>query len=324
MESISQCLCVLFDRPPDLEEVGTALERWGPAGRQLSTDGTDGWMACGPGLVLSLRSGTPVVIDVLDRPWPDGADQVTEPAVLEAAWRAGLFGPCSRPGALARAKEQSWAWKEGARDHHAALVRLRTLDDASAGDRAGAGHDPVYKLTALTELASDLLALPGAGALFAPGGEALRGREQVAAALQRKIGVGPPPIELWLNLRAFGAGSWGGERWVLVDIVGMAQLGLPDQEAFFAAGREQPDAVAPMLRAACLRLVEGQGIREGATARDASGRRWRASVAHGLVAPPRPVVRWAPAEDARTAEALEALEARAGDGRGADPQASDQ
>ena len=173
-------------------------------------------------------------------------------------------------------------------------MRLRTVvelpSDAPALPR---DHDPLYELNTITELAGALLGLRAATALFMPGGEALRSREQVEAVLRRKTGFGPPPIDLWANARAVGLGREGDAQWLLVDVVGMRQLRLPDQEALFTEGEEDSDAVAALLRNACLHLVAGKAIPEGSTSDDALGRRWKASPALGLLAPAnRPVLRW--------------------------------
>jgi hypothetical protein len=305
----TQCAAVLFDHAPALDDVEQALDGWPIACPQEPAAGAEGWMACGPGFVVELRTGASVIVDVVDRPWPDDPRTASETPALGAAWRAGLFGPSSVPGALARAKEQSWTWEEGAAaaDRHGAFVRLRTVLKLPAdGPRElPKDHDPVHELTTLTEIAGALLKLRGASAFFLPGGESLRSREHVAAMLQRKTGLGPPPIELWLNLRAVGLGQEGDTRWVVVDVVGMRQLRLPDQEAIFAEGQEQPEALPALLRNTSLHLLAGKPIPDGSTADDARGRRWRASAAaSGALPPDRPVLRWLPEETARPSEAM--------------------
>jgi hypothetical protein len=291
---ITQCAAILFDAAPSLEELEKALEAWNIAGPQKAAPDEDGWLTSGPGFVLDLASGGRVVVDVVGRPWPDlpGA----APSGGLDAWREGLFGPSASPGALSRAREQSWSWEGGAAaaDRHRAFVRLRTwvaLDEKGALPK---DHDPTYELGTLVNLAGDLLRVPGAVAFFLPGGEALRSREQVEEARRRKVGLSRPPLELWTNARAMGLGEQGGRRWVLVDVVGMAQLRLPDQEALFAEGTEDAGAVAQLLHNACLHLLGGKRVAPGAAADDARGRRWRASTATGLLAPGRPVVRWLP------------------------------
>jgi hypothetical protein len=297
MDIFSQCACVLFERAPDPRDVEAALEGWNVVGPQAAATGDDGWLACGPGFVVELRSGASVIVDLVDRPWPDDPGAATDAPAVVAGYRSGLFGPTASPGALARARAQAWAWDGGAQaaERHRALVRLRTVvtlpTDAPA---LPADHDPVHELTTLTELAAALLRLRGALALFLPGGEALRSREQVEAAVRRKIGSGSPPIELWSNLRALALGPIGDERWMLVDTVGMGQLRLPDGEAVFVDGQEQVEAIARLLRNASLHLLSGRPVAEGSTAQDGSGRRWVATHATGALSPARAVVRWLP------------------------------
>src|SRR6266542_1417621 len=179
----TQCACVLFDHAPALEDVERALEGWPVAGQQAPAPGEDGWIASGAGFVVELRTGAAVIVDVVDRPWPDDPRAAAELPALAAAWKGGMFGPSSAPGALARAKVQSWAWEDGAAtaDRHGALVRMRTVVElASDGSRElPKEHDPVHELTTLTEMAGALLRLRGATAFFLPGGEALRSRDQV-------------------------------------------------------------------------------------------------------------------------------------------------
>lgn len=304
MQMFTQCACILFDEIPALDDLHKTLEGWPVAGQQEQAPGEDGWIACGPAVVVELRSGAAVIADVVDRPFPDDPRAVAQAPALDAAWRQGTFGPTARPGALARAREQAWTWAEGAgaADLHRGFVRLRTIVDLKDGELPE-DHDPVHELTTLTEMAGDVLRLRGATALFMPGGETLRSREQVDSMLRRKTGLGPPPIELWLNLRAAGLGADGDLRWTLVDVVGMGQLRLPDAEAAFVEGQEQAEAVAPLLRNACLHLLSGKDIPDGSTADDAHGRRWRASSAQSLLLPSRPVVRWLPEASAQLTDA---------------------
>jgi hypothetical protein len=308
MEMITQCACVLFDEPPSLEDVEHALGEWTLGDPQPPGEGEDGWIACGLGRVVELRGGGIVLVDVVEHPWPDDPRAAVERPALAAAWRAGLFGPSSAPGALARASVQSWSWEEAsaAARRHRGFVRLRTIvalpDDAPELPR---DHDPLHELGTLTELAGAVLRLRGATALFMPGGEALRSRAQVEQVLRRKAGLGPPPIELWVNVRALGLGRDEGRDWLLVDVVGMKQLRLVDQEALFVEGEAESDAVAALLRKACLHLVAGKPLPDGSTSDDVDGRRWSASTTRGILAPSgRTVLRWLTVEGARPSDAL--------------------
>jgi hypothetical protein len=315
--SFAACAAVLFEASPKLEDVERALETWNVAGRPNEGEGEHGWAICGPGFMVDLRSGAFAVVDLVRRPWPDDVRDAESVPAIGSAWSVGAFGRGSTPGALARAADQPWSWTEGsaAAARHEAFVRLRIGHAAEEGAPETGAEDPSYELMSLTELARPLLRMPGALAFFVPAGEALRSREQMDAALQRKIGAGPPPFELWTNLRAVMLAEEGGLRWLGLDTIGMMQLGIPDQEAIFADGKEAPGAVEALLHNVCRHLLSGKPVASGSTAEDGRGRRWRASGATGLVAPRRPVVRWLPEESDRPPDALLAkLSATAGTG----------
>ena len=308
MDFVTQCAGVLFERAPALDDLVLALDGWAVAGSQPPASGEDGWLACGPGFVVELRSGGSVLVDVVDRPWPDEGGAASSASAFAAAWRSGVFGPVAAPGALARARTSSQAWAGGAQavERHRAFVRLRTVVDLPADANASLprDHDPVHELTAVTEMAGAILALRGATALFLPAGEALRSRDQVDEVMRRKTGVGAPPVELWVSLRALALGQIGDTRWTVVDTVGMGQLRVPDQEALFAEGQEQVEAVGSLLRNAGLHLVGGKSIPDGSTADDGQGRRWKAGGATSVLAPARPILRWLPEQSAGPNEAM--------------------
>lgn len=315
----TSCAAVLFDSAPRLEDVARALQGWNVSGHPNEVAGEHGWAVSGPGFIIRLRSGAVGIVDLVDRPWPDDPGAAGTTPALGSAWRLGAFGPGSAPGALARAADQPWTWADGAAaaERHRAFVRLRTGVGAAgdAEEQPPAERAPWYELMMLTELAQGFLRLPGALAFFVPAGEALRSREQMDAALERKIGVGPPPLELWTNVRSVSLVEEGDVRWLGLDTVGMTQLGLPDQEAVFAEGQEEPPAVEALLRNVCLHLLTEGPIPPGSTADDGRGRRWRAAAGRGIVAPPRPVLRWLPEESARPSEAtLAKLSSMAGTG----------
>jgi hypothetical protein len=304
---VLQCAAVLLEEPPTAKEVQFALSGWGWA-PQNPAEGEDGWMTCGPGFTRDRRGQRKVMIDAFNRPWPDDPGAPGESPALADAFGKGLFGVVTQPGALARAKAQSWAWPEGpaAVARHRGVLRLRTMIDLAddAKREPPASYDPLHDLTSLTEVAGALLALRAACAVFFPGGEALRSPAHVKEVLGQKLGLGPPPLELWVNLRAVPLGKDGGVHWMLSDTVGMAQLRTLDQEAIYAEGQEDPAAVAGMLSNGCLHLAAGKPLPAGSTTDDARGRRWKATHHGSLVTPPRQVVRWLPESSARPSEAL--------------------
>jgi uncharacterized protein DUF4261 len=301
--SFTQCAAILFESAPKLEEVVRALASWPISGQREQGPGEYDWALCGPRLAIDLRGEGYAVVDVVDRPWPDDGQVAEKTPALAAAWRAGAFGPFATPGALSRAIDQGWESDHGAAvANHAGFVRVRTALAVEKDKKPARPGRPTYDLMTVTELATPLMRLDGALAFFVPAGEALRTREQVEAVARRKAGVGPTPIELWTSVRGIALPPDEGLDWLLLDVVGMSQLGLPDQEAIFAEGKEEPEAVEAMLRNACQHLLSGP-IAPDSTSDDARGRRWRVSAARGIVAPPRPVLRWLPEESQRPAEA---------------------
>jgi hypothetical protein len=298
--SFTQCVAVLFQSAPAAEEIEKTLERWPFAGHAREEQGEDGWALSAGGWVYDVPGGVYAAVDIVPRRWPDDGAAATASPTLGAAWSRGAFGPAATPGALARAIDQPWMWPEGeeAAKRHEAFVRLRTGFTApDPGDEEAArkpARDPVFELALLTELAQPILQRKDALAFFVPAGEALRSREQIDAALGRKVGSGPPPFELWTNVRSVTLSRENDKTWLCLDVVGMGQLGLPDLEAIFAEGREEPAAVEQLLRNSCLHLISGRPVAPGSTSDDGKGRRWEASNAFAAVGPRRPVVRWVP------------------------------
>jgi hypothetical protein len=308
--SFTQCVAVLFSGKPDLDEVTKSLERWPFGGWAKEVEGQDGWAVSGAGWVFDLPEGGLAAVDVVNQRWPDDPALAAASPGISAAYTRGALGPATTPGALARASDQAWLWPEGATvaSQHEAFVRIRfgfATPKAESPEAAKAPkRDPLYELALLTEIAQPLLRKTGALAFFDPAGEALRSKEQIDAALKRKVGVGPPPIELWTNVRSIALLRESDATWLGLDLVGLWQLGLPDVEAIFAEGKEDPEAVDRLLRNVAHHLVAGRPVAAGSTSDDGSGRRWEASHSFGVVAPRRPVVRWLPSGSPRPSEAV--------------------
>ena len=232
-------------------------------------------------------------------------------------------------GALARATQHAWTFPEAAElvGRHRAFVRVATvpapIPDVGARASAPASADgAVIALLSATEIASALCEAPGALCVFNPAGEALRSPEVVRDALRECGARHLPPLELWANVRIF---ELGGTDWVVMDTIGMAQLGVGDHEACFAREQYDFEVIDAFLRDTTYselvshrRMVDGDAV-DGpgelhgsralaqvlpGTLATTSARPgslpWRGqSVAAGLGSPKRGVLRWLPL-DGRT------------------------
>jgi hypothetical protein len=288
----TQSACVLLSRPATLDEVAPLLGKFEIVGRiDAANDSAD---LAGPSLLLSFLPEVNgyVQIDLQDRAWPDHMGDPKNEPMLFGAWSMGHFGPLAFPGNLRRAAEQSWRWKGGREipQQHRAFLRIRSSYIFGAGPEVRvlpAGYDPLGELAFVTRVAHGLLAHPAALAYFNPNGETLRER----AALEERPD-GPPPLNVWTNVRLFNLDS----GWLAMDTVGMGQLDRPDLEACFPKGSYDPGEVAAFLNNCSLYLFkEGEVIKDGHTVDGPRGERWRAhQVEEALTSPPRPTLRFFP------------------------------
>jgi len=245
-----------------------------------------------------------VLIDVVERHWPDDLGMAEEDPDLAAAWRIGHFGPGTWHGCLQRAAQHSWAWKAGASAavRHTAFLRIRLtylLGVPGAVHRPYLASDPLTELLFLSRLAGSLLTVRGALGCFQPAGESLRGAAFLEERLQLHRHGGPPPLDLWTNIRYQPVDE---TAWVLMDTVGMSQFDLPDIEAAFPQTKEErypPLEVEAFLRNAALRLVrtrqEAGALPEMPDLPGPGGIPWRVQrFAEGFASPPRPTLRFVP------------------------------
>ena len=98
------------------------------------------------------------------------------------------------------------------------------------------------------------------------------------------------PLDIWCNIRNLRQDEPG---WSLMDIVGMQQLDLPDQEAYAPTGYSLND-VGVFLANISLYQSGGPVIEKGNTTNGPGGN-WRVLAAgQSKTIPPRPVLRWFP------------------------------
>jgi hypothetical protein len=294
----SQGVAVLFEGPPELDALAAAL---GPREIHSRNNQSTSWAFGGPTLLLPFRPEVNghIAVDVVPMPWPDTMGDPKNDSSVFGAWAMGHFGPCTYPGNLTRASQQSWHWKEATAHvaRHAAFVRIRCSyvfgveKDAPVMPK---DYQPVPELVFVTEISAALLAVPGALCYFNPGGEMLCPQSLVAASLTRHHSTGPMAVDLWSNVRMFQLPH--DAQWLLMDTVGMEQLDVTDHEAAFPRAQYEPGAVAGFLRNAADYVIDnGPVIKDGDTMDGPGGVRWQAvSFENSIAGPPRAVLRWLP------------------------------
>jgi hypothetical protein len=215
-----------------------------------------------------MRHGA-LAVDVRDVPWDD-----------DAPGEGGVT-----PFALERAAAQSHLWPPGANlaRRHRAHARLRVTP---------AGEDHLPALTALVDAARAVLSEPAATAVFFPRGEAIRDGNVLGGITAAALEQGAVPLQAWTNGRLADPG----DGWRIADIVGLGQLGAPDQEAAFPHDLAPPFEVLGFLYDLAHHLVsEGGTFEDGLTLDGPAGKKWMARrVLAPLVEPERACVRWLP------------------------------
>lgn len=308
----TQSACVLLREPVSLLDVDAALEAFDKAGFQEASVEGGVWLGTPAVLLHSKLPGGErqpgdVVVDVIDRPWPDEMADPTRDPELFAAWSMGCLGPHVTPGCLTRAVQQSGHWPDAraAVADHRAFIRIRTRRPAE--DHVA--PDPLQELKVITAAVQALLSLsvqalpgvelPGAGAIccFNPNGERLLTRDALAARLDLASQHQREPLDVWTNVRLIKLDQ-DAPGWLLADTVGMAQLDAADHEACMPVDRFEPaDVVAFLRNAAWYTFSRRTTINAGDTMPGPAGSTWRAFLpGASLVPPSRPVVRWLPVD----------------------------
>lgn len=283
----TQCLCLLTQAPPTIEQLQQALGSGQPA------DKADHWATGGEGLVYPYKSGR-MVVDIVEHRWVDAMGDPKSDPELFAAWTLGNFGPGTYPGALERATQQAWGCPtaEQLAEQHTGFLRLRTLYRGGPEDPIlPEDYNPVEELTFVTEQAARLATLDSVTAYFNPNGEVLREPKDLEESLKYNRQNNLPHLDLWTNVRMFDVP----EDWTLMDVVGLEQLMLPDLEAIFSQGYD-PNQVERFLRSLSQYLLaNGEVFGDGDVTAGPGGIEWQVSpMEEGLAPPPRRVLGWLP------------------------------
>lgn len=284
---------VLFERAPSHDDVALALRGLEPVEREMPGD--QGWMGSPRDLLIAFRPDGHVAIDVRATPWPDDMGDPESDAALFGAWGTGAFGPLVFPGNLERAVQQSIVFEDPASvaNKHSAFVRVRTTYAIGKGPDAKLmpdDWDPMEELLAMIGASRALLEMPGAIAYFDPNAELFVPREEIDSALTHAEKSKLPPLDLFTHVRFFRID----DEWSLMDTLGMDRFMLPDLEILFT------NAVEPSMAARFLRNVQlyvlknGPVIDDGHSIDGPEGKLRAKKQEHGLVEPPRAVVRFTP------------------------------
>jgi hypothetical protein len=304
----TQAAIILVDGPVSPDDVERALVTFDVVGRKTVDD--PNWMWAAESVIVPLREEVNgyLAVDVIDKPWPDGMGDPKEDVELFAGWSMGHFGPFTFPKSLARAVAQNRSM-QNAKDlvaRHRGFIRIRSTYAIGASDHDPVmpdNYEPLFELERITDVAVALLEVPQALCYYNPNGETLYTAQiiQPIRAHYRRLKF--PALDLWCNLR-----MWNFEdaaNTAMVESVGMQQLDLADHEAVFIRGKYQKPEVAEFVRNATLYIAQnGPVIKDGETT-DGPGGHWRAKhFETGVVAPPRPVLRWFPQDGSKFPDKL--------------------
>ena len=200
-------------------------------------------------------------------------------------------GPVTGAGIVEAAASSDWAGANEVVGRHAGHARLVLRATGSDVDTAGRRAEPLERMLALSRIAATLLELPGALALLDEEARVLTAADEALQRLAARRGA--PPLELWVGLRSFELADARG--WFL-DTLGMAQLGLPDLEAYAGDGGAASQ-VSSWLRNLGLYLVQeeaGARLRHGDTLDGPDEQPWGTTEDTSTAPPRRPVLRFAP------------------------------
>jgi hypothetical protein len=290
----TQSAVVLFDRTPSHDDVALALRRLEPLEREMK--GQRGWMSSERDLLIAFRPDGHIAIDARAGAWPDDMGDPQSNADLFGAWSMGAFGPLVFPGNLERAVQQALSFEDPERvaAKHGGFVRLRTTYVMGKGPDAKVmpeDWDPMEELLALLGAARALLEMPGALAYFDPNAELFIPKEEIDSALAHAERSKLPPLDLFTHVRFFRID----ETWAVLDTLGMDRFFLPDLEIVFTNAVEPSKAVHFLRNVQLYVLKNGPVIEEGHTIDGPEGQLRASERENGLVEPPRPIIRLAPA-----------------------------
>lgn len=305
----TQALAILLDLPAAIEDVVSLLHDFHIVKR---VEPAAFWPMRGRGVALAYRpeANGCVIVDLIDRPWPDHMGHPEDDPEVFVSWATGNFGPGAWPGALERACQHSWGWPEGRTIplRNSAFLRLRSSYFVDAGEDAPflpGDYDPVHELSFVTSVAAALLRLPEVLCYFNPNGECVKEPARFRSLLKDHASAGRLPLDVWSNVRFFQINAVS-PVWSLMDTVGMGQLDAADHEACFQLDAYEPGEIDNFLRNLSAYGVEnGPVIESGDTMDGPGGMVWRGHVLkQSDLQPPRDIIRWLPLDDRKAPDEL--------------------
>jgi hypothetical protein len=304
----TQTLAILLKNPASVDEMEALLQGFRIIRR---VEAAHIWSMAGAGVQLSYRPEVNgcVVVDLIDRPWPDHMGHPQDDPEVFVSWATGNFGPGAWAGALERACQHSWGWPDGRTvpKQHQAFVRVRSSYVFGLGDGPiiPDDYDAVHEISFLTAVVAELLRLPQALCYFNPNGECVKEPGRFWSLLDDHARAGRLPLDVWSNVRFFRIDG-ASPMWSLMDTVGMGQLDASDHEACFQFDAYEPGEVDNFLRNLSAYVVENGPVIESGDTIDGPGDvAWRAFVVgQSDLQPPRDIIRWFPVDGRETPEEL--------------------
>ncbi|HXQ42117.1 MAG TPA: DUF4261 domain-containing protein [Candidatus Udaeobacter sp.] len=294
----TQCLVILLRAPVSLRDI---VDRLRAFEAQTSELRSSNWVLGNPSVVLPFRADVSgaVIVDLVDRPWPDHMGDAKRETELLAAWLTGHFG-VTWPFSLKRACLQSWGWAEGKTVplRNKAFLRVRSSYVFNGPDDAPlkpTDYEPLSELKFVTRVAAALAGLPQAISYFDPAGERVWAPKDFTEYFAQAEAQDSLPISIWCNLRHVNLKDRA-EGWCLVDTMGMAQLDAADHEAIFPSARYKSTEVGELLLNMATYIAQnGPVIADGDTVDGPGDLHWKATPAEESQAlPHRSVIRWLP------------------------------
>lgn len=318
----TQAVIILLENAASLDQIREVLWDFGKSDDTEPSADPTSWALGSKGFAIFYdgpKKAGAVLLDVVEKPWPDQMGSPEEDPMLFMAWTMGQFGPGTFPGSLERACQQSWSWSQAEEtvQKHTAFIRLRLTymvgqeNDAEESDSQETQNNPsdgadtvlipegydasdaMHELAFLDDIAKSLLDLPGALCYFNPSGETVLPAEILAERSAMTQDSNVPNLSSWANIRLFNVN----EKWSLMDSVGNLQMETPDMEILVPADNDEGlNDYDSFIRNVTWYLMQNPGaIQDGHTVDGPGDQTFRASFfENSLIMPPRDVILWLP------------------------------